>query len=107
MDTIRSTGKITKEHIDRSFSANSPIYPNLHNHAFLTTKCKKNEKVAKEVIDFASFLTIYRGAWKLKGEREQVTVIFIIGPLITKGNNVAKEVIDYCRRNNYSYLSIY
>jgi len=43
----------------------------------------------------------------VKGEREQVTVIFIIGPLITKGNNVAKEVIDYCRRNNYSYLSIY
>ncbi len=26
------------------------------------------KKVAEEVIDFASFLTIYRGAWKLKGE---------------------------------------
>jgi len=26
-------------------------------------KCKKMKKVAKEVIDFVTYLTIYRGAW--------------------------------------------
>ena len=29
------------------------------------------KKVAKEVIDFASFVTIYRGVWKLKGESQR------------------------------------
>ena len=34
-------------------------------------KCKKMKKVAKEVIDFVSLLTIYRGEWKLKGESQR------------------------------------
>ena len=29
-------------------------------------KCKKMKKVTKQVIDFATFLTKYRGAWKSK-----------------------------------------
>ena len=34
--------------------------------SFLRQNAKKMKKVAKEVIDFATFLTIYRGVWILK-----------------------------------------
>ena len=41
-------------------------------------KNEKNERSCKRG-DFASFVTIYRGAWISKGEREQSTRILIIG----------------------------